>query len=575
MVISHIPEEQEMPIYDITMENEFVIPVEDQHVESLDTIEGRKRKAKGKAKESPSIILKENASLDDVKLGSVFQDKNAMIRYFCLAAIKEHFEFYVDRSSNTRYSLVCTDEKCGWTVRGSRIKESTLFKIVKFQRTHECSVDIRKSHQRQATSNVIRDYMIGNLRDIATEVKPKFIISEMKRAHGIYIGYVKAWHAIQKGISLLRGTTEQNYKQLPSYLYMIEQKNPGSYTNIQRDAENKFVYIFFMYGASISGWKYCRPLIEVDGTFLKNKYRGVLLVAVTKDANNQIFPIAFGVADKENNESNEWYFRELRKAIVIRNGLIFLLDRHKAIANGIAKGFPECYHGICIYHLEKNLKQIRVRNTVINLSARVYLQSEFDDFMSQIAAGDKKTFNYLMEEPPGRWACSHCPRRQYDMLTTNIVESMNNILIRARELLLLTMMNFIQEKLQSWFYERRTTAEGIFRELSNWTEATLEEKIKPAFTFRLLPIDRLKFNVKEGGDSTKWVIPDTNKSEITKRPDVKVMLGRRQKNRHISCTEFKKEPRCGRCKRYGHNRTNCTNSAVVHPYARKYRKKND
>ncbi|XP_075091970.1 uncharacterized protein LOC142172096 [Nicotiana tabacum] len=429
MLISEIPEEQHMPISEITMENESVIPVKDQHFETLHTIEGRKRKAKGKAKESPSIILKENASLDDVKLGSVFQDKNAMIRYFCLAAIKDHFEFYVEKSSNTRYSLVCTDEKCVWTVRGSRIKESTLFKIVKFQRTHECSIDIRKSHQRQATSNVIRDYMIYNLRDIATEVKPKFVILEMKIAHGIDVGYGKAWRAIQKGISLLRGTTEENYDQLSSYLYMMEQKNPGSYTTIKRDAEN----------------------------------------------------------------------RELRKAIGIRKNLMFLSDQHKAIANRIANCFPKCYHGICIYHLEKNLKQRRVRNTVINLfqsAARVYIQSEFHDFMSQIAIVDKKTFDYLMEESPGKWARSHCPRRRYDMLTTNIVESMNNVLRRARELPVLTMMDIIQEKLQIWFYERRTVAEGIFRKISNWAEATLDDKIKPAFTFRVLPIDRLKFKVK-------------------------------------------------------------------------------
>ncbi|XP_016454482.1 uncharacterized protein LOC107778708 [Nicotiana tabacum] len=332
-------------------------------------------------------------------------------------------------------------------------------------------------------------------------------------------------------------------------------------------------------------------------------------------------------------------FQRIKKAIGIRKDLMFLSDRHKAIANGIAKVFPECYHGICIYHLEKNLKQRRVRNTVLNLfqnAARVYLQSEFDDFMSQIAVVDKKTFNYLMEEPPGRWAHSHVPRRRYDMLTTNIVESMNNVLRRARELPLLTMMDFIQEKLQSWFYEKRTTVEGIFHEISNWAEATLEENIKPTFTFRVLLVDRLKFNVKEGGmefivdldkrtwdccqfqqdeipceyaiaaidsiyqkksafcsayysrdfwlktyegqvnsvgESSTWVIPDTIKSEITKPPDAKVMIGRRQKNRHVSGTEYKKEPRCGRCKQYGHNKTNCTNSAVVHPYVRKYRKK--
>ncbi|XP_075084673.1 uncharacterized protein LOC142167950 [Nicotiana tabacum] len=167
---------------------------------------------------------------------------------------------------------------------------------------------------------------------------------------------------------------------------------------------------------------------------------------------------------------------------------------------------------------------------------------------------------------------------------------MNNVLRRARELPLLTMMDFIQEKLQIWFYERRTTSEGIFREISNWAEATLNDKIKPAFTFRVSPIDRLKFKVKEGGmefivdldkrtcdfsefqldeipcehavavidtiyqkksafcsvyytmnfwlkiyegqvnsvgDSTTWVIPNTIKSKITKPPDAKVMLGRR------------------------------------------------
>ncbi|XP_070036941.1 uncharacterized protein LOC142166405 [Nicotiana tabacum] len=111
--------------------------------------------------------------------------------------------------------------------------------------------------------------MIDNLRDVSIEAKPRFVISEMKKAHGIEVGYEKAWLAIQKGISLLRGTTEENYEQLPSYLYMVEHKNSGTYTKIKRDAENKFPYMFFAYRASISAWKYYRPVIAVDGTFLK------------------------------------------------------------------------------------------------------------------------------------------------------------------------------------------------------------------------------------------------------------------------------------------------------------------
>ncbi|MCD9559904.1 hypothetical protein HAX54_018232 [Datura stramonium] len=36
-----------------------------------------------------------------------------------------------------------------------------------------------------------------------------------------------------------------------------------------------------------------RPIIMVYATFLKLKYRGVLFIAVAKDGNNNIFPLAF------------------------------------------------------------------------------------------------------------------------------------------------------------------------------------------------------------------------------------------------------------------------------------------
>ena len=57
--------------------------------------------------------------------------------------------------------------------------------------------------------------------------------------------------------------------------------------------------MFFAPAASIAGWSYCRPVIAVDATFLKSKYNGVLFVVVSKDANNQNFPLCFGVADSE------------------------------------------------------------------------------------------------------------------------------------------------------------------------------------------------------------------------------------------------------------------------------------
>ncbi|XP_070018257.1 uncharacterized protein [Nicotiana sylvestris] len=409
----------------------------------------------------------------------------------------------VVRSSSTRYSLKCNDDRCCWYVRAFRIKDSTLFKIVKIEKKHDCSVNTMKADQRHVTSKLISGYIIDNLQDPRFEVTPAFVMAEMQKLHGLDIGYHKAWRAIQLASALIRGTPEENYELLSSYLYMMRSKNPGTYTNIKIDDNNRTVsFMFYAYGSSIAGWNHCRPVIAVDATFLKSKFRGVLMILVSKDANNQIFPLAFGIAESENNNSYEWYFSQLRNAIGSRENLIFLSDRHQAIAYGIAKVYPENHHGICIYHLEQNLKRRKVKSGVIKLFqsvARVYRRKEFDLYMSDIANVDKKTYDYLMEEPPERWARSCSPRRRYDMLTTNIVESMNSVLLEARELPILRMMDFIQVKLQCWFYERRNEAKGTFYDVSCWVEDELKKKIDLAFTLNVFPVDSWRSRVEEEG----------------------------------------------------------------------------
>ncbi|XP_060202735.1 protein FAR1-RELATED SEQUENCE 4-like [Lycium barbarum] len=138
---------------------------------------------------------------------------------------------------------------------------------------------------------------------------------------------------------------------------MIKLRNPGTVANIKWTAGNKFKYAFFAYGASIEGWKHCRPVMMVNATFLKSKYRGVLMIAVAKDGNNNIFPLAFGIADSENNESYRWFFRHVKKVFGTRKDLSILSDRHASIATAIKELYPDTKHGICIYHMEKNLQK--------------------------------------------------------------------------------------------------------------------------------------------------------------------------------------------------------------------------
>ncbi|XP_009588122.1 uncharacterized protein [Nicotiana tomentosiformis] len=223
----------------------------------------------------------------------------------------------------------------------------------------------------------------------------------------------------------------------------------------------------------------------------------------------------------------------MRKAIEVRHELVFLSDRNQSIANGIRKIYPEARHDIFLYHFEKNLKQRHAKSTVINLfqsAARSYRREDFNQLMSQIKSVYKKIYNYIMEEPPERWARSWFPRRRYDMLTTNMVESMNPVLLKAREMPVLRM--------ETWF----KIYEG---------------------------------HVNTVGDQNSWNIPQNVESEIRKSPDVEILQGRRQKKRYIPATESVplKSTKCNRCKQIGHNRTTCLSSPAPHPYFKKHAEK--
>ena len=83
----------------------------------------------------------------------------------------------------------------------------------------------------------------------------------------------------------------------------IHSINPGSNAYIQRDR----VFFQWMYicldvckKGFING---CRPVICLNGCHLKGEYRGQLICAIGKDVNDNIFSIAFTVAETETKES--------------------------------------------------------------------------------------------------------------------------------------------------------------------------------------------------------------------------------------------------------------------------------
>lgn len=65
-------------------------------------------------------------------------------------------------------------------------------------------------------------------------------------------------------------------------------KNPGSLAQCHRDPTNyRFVYCCVAFNVSIEGFvKGCKPILGLDGSFLKGKYGGCCLSILLLDGNN-------------------------------------------------------------------------------------------------------------------------------------------------------------------------------------------------------------------------------------------------------------------------------------------------
>ena len=90
---------------------------------------------------------------------------------------------------------------------------------------------------------------------------------------------------------------------------MLEVVNPGSKTTLPLDKNGRFQYFFVSYAAWIIGFQEMRKVIDVDITFLRSKYGGVLLSAVAQDVENHIFPMAFCIVNKECDASYDFFFK--------------------------------------------------------------------------------------------------------------------------------------------------------------------------------------------------------------------------------------------------------------------------
>ncbi|XP_028062462.1 uncharacterized protein LOC114265836 [Camellia sinensis] len=220
---------------------------------------------------------------------------------------------------------------------------------------------------------------------------------------------------VEKARSVVFGDYSSSFDDLRWCVDAANDCNLGSVFDMEFDVDSKgrrFKCFFFAFEACIHGFKYCRPVLMLDGTFLKGRHKGCLLAATAKDSNQVLYPLRFAIVDSESYDSWHWFLSKLFVILTPRRDVVFVTNRHGGLLKALAEIFPFSSHSFCLMHLKTNL------NMYLTMKSRE----------------SKDVQKFLKNLPNECWCNAYFQGKRYGEMCTNVAESFNSWIRDERHL---------------------------------------------------------------------------------------------------------------------------------------------
>ncbi|KAK9029956.1 hypothetical protein V6N11_031395 [Hibiscus sabdariffa] len=263
---------------------------------------------------------------------------------------------------------------------------------------------------------------------------------------GVYASFNKCQRARLNVLREKRGSYIEEYATLWGYASELLHSNPGSTISIQvhRDSDNKAIFH--------------RMYICFDA--LK---KGELLVAIGRDGNNQMFPVAWAVVEGEGKESWKWFLTKLMQDLNHPDGegLTLMLDQQKRLVPIINQFFPALEHRMCARHIYSNWhKKWKGMNSKIQFwnCVRSTFVEDFDDQLKILEEMGAISNNDLLAVPPLHWSRAYLTgNSKCDVVDNNLAEASNGWIVDARCHPIISMLEEIRKMASQSDNNARTT----------------------------------------------------------------------------------------------------------------------
>ncbi|XP_047149888.1 uncharacterized protein LOC124821985 [Vigna umbellata] len=182
------------------------------------------------------------------------------------------------------------------------------------------------------------------------KVKGEEIREKINRKWNVGVSRCMAYRAKAIASDHVDGSFKDQYTRIYDYANELLARNPGSTVKVKVE-ENEDGHIFRRFYTFLKAYKdsfvSCRPIIGLDGAFLKGKYGGEMLNVVGRDANDQMLPLAYAMVEVENKDTWRWFLELLVEDLGGEEGLLQVVQE---VVPGVDKRFY-------VRHLYANLRK--------------------------------------------------------------------------------------------------------------------------------------------------------------------------------------------------------------------------
>ncbi|XP_038707254.1 uncharacterized protein LOC120002562 [Tripterygium wilfordii] len=414
-------------------------------------------------KKSRYPLFKGNKGIPSFELDMLFQSNDEFKEAVTTYAIMSRKDIRFMKNEPKRCRAKCKGAAdCKWIIFASYDKVIDSFQVKTYVSEHSCE-------PKRVLKSLTNKFLVSKFYDLVAalpEIKIRYLKPFMERTLQLEINLTQCKRVRKRILANLAGNCIKEYAKLRDYAEELLVSNPGSTVSLLTNRQNendppsfKAFYCCFK-SCKVGVLNGCRPVLGVDGCFLKGLVKGELLTAIARDGNNQMFPVAWAVVLVENNETWTWFLNLLRHDLGTAEGELWTIisDRQKGLVGAVAETWSKADHRFCCRHLYANWGKTHSGRHLKNLFwalAKSTNKYDFDKNYKNLERVHPEAAKDLMLCDPKHWCkafFSAWPR--CDSNDNNLCEAFNGTIVEARSKSIISILEDIRRAMMRRFRDK-------------------------------------------------------------------------------------------------------------------------